>query len=78
MSFFSHLFHCFFSEFTETYLHPYYIHTNYSISATSLYMFSYMRGKPAYYENLQKEKAQDTESSRVDVPVWHIYKAQEK
>lgn len=40
-------------------------------------MFSYMRGKPAFFENLQKEKAQDTESSRVDVPVWHIYKAQE-
>lgn len=41
-------------------------------------MFSYMRGKPAYYENLQKEKAQDTESSRVDVLFWQIYKAQEE
>lgn len=41
-------------------------------------MFSYIRGKMAYYENFQKEKAQDTEPSRVDVPVLHIYKAQEK
>lgn len=67
-----------FPVFTETYLHLYSIHTNISISATSLYTFSYMRVKPAYYKNLQKEKAQDTESSRGDVPVWHIYKAQEK
>lgn len=64
--------------FTETHLHPYFIHTNLNISVKSLYMFSYVRGKVVYYENLQKEKAQDTESSRVDVPVWHIYKAQEK
>lgn len=41
-------------------------------------MFTYVGGKPVYYENLQKEKAQDTESSRMDVPFWHIYKAQEK
>lgn len=68
----------FFPVFTETYLHLYFIHINVSISAASLYMFSYMRGKPDYYKNLQNEKAQDTESSRVDVPVWHIYKAQEK
>lgn len=47
----------FFPVFTETYLHLYFIYTNISISATSLYKFSYMRGKPAYYKNLQKEKA---------------------
>lgn len=52
----------FFPVFTETYLHLHFIHTSISISATSLYM----RGKPACYGNRQKEKAQDTESSRVD------------
>lgn len=68
----------FFSVFTETHLHLYFIHTNLNFSIKSLYMFSYMREKAAYYENLQQKKAQDTEYSRVDVPVGHIYKAQQK
>lgn len=40
-------------------------------------MFSYMRWKVSSYENLQKRKHK-IETSTVDVPVWHIYKAQEK
>lgn len=68
MTFFTLIF-LFFPVLTETHLHPYFIHTNLNISVKSLYMFSYVRGKVVYYENLQKEKAQDTESSRVDVPV---------
>lgn len=78
MTFFSHLFHYFLQCLQKQHLHLYFIHTNLNISATSLNIFSYTRGKAAYYENLQKEKAQDTEPGRVDVPVWHIYKAQEK
>lgn len=77
MTLVSHLFRYFF-QCLQKHICIYFIRTSLSVSVTSLYMFRHTRGKVMYYESLQKEKAHDTGSSRVDAPVWHIYKAQEK